>query len=56
MKSGILVIHNTMKNGRSLEGKHLMYNEDWLLSGKRVLSLGVLLDSSVNSDFSPGWA
>jgi len=45
-----------MPEGRELEGKHLMGNDDWLLSGMRVLSLGVLLDSSVNSDSSPGWA
>jgi hypothetical protein len=38
-----------------MEGKHLMGNEDLLLSSLRVLSLGVLLDSSVNSDSSPGW-
>jgi hypothetical protein len=33
-----------------------MGNEDWLLSGMGVLSIGVLLHASVNSDSSPGWA
>jgi hypothetical protein len=56
MKLGILVIHNMMHEGRQLEGKHLMDNESWLLSSKRVLFLGVLLDSSETSDSSPGWA
>jgi len=32
-----------------------MDNKDWLCSGSPVLSQGVLLDSSVNSDSSPGW-
>jgi hypothetical protein len=32
MKLGILVIRNMMHGGRLLEGKHLMDNEDWLLS------------------------
>jgi len=32
MKSGILVIRNMMHEGSSLEGKHLMGNDDWLLS------------------------
>jgi hypothetical protein len=37
--------------------KHLIGNEDWLSSVMhvQVLSQGVLLDSSVNSDSSPGW-
>jgi len=56
MKSGIFVIRNTMHEGRYLEREHLMDNEDWLLSRMRALSLGVLLDSSVNSDSSSGWA
>jgi hypothetical protein len=29
-----------------------MNNEDWVVSGNQVLSVGVLLDSSVNSDSS----
>ena len=33
-----------------------MDNEDWLLSGMHVLSEDVLLESFVNSDYSPGWA
>jgi hypothetical protein len=33
-----------------------MGKEDWLLSYMRVLSLGVLPDSSVNCDSSTGWA
>jgi len=45
-----------MHEGRQLDGKHLMGNEDWLRSRMQVLSLGMLLDSSVNSDSSPGWA
>jgi hypothetical protein len=56
MKSGILVIRKMFHEVRSLEGKHLMGNEEWRLSSLRVLSLGVLLDSSVNSDSTPGWA
>jgi len=32
MKLGILVIRNTINEGRQLEGKHLLDNEDWLLS------------------------
>jgi len=43
-----------MHEGRYLEGKHLMDNEDWLLSRMQVLTLGMVLDSSVNSDSSPG--
>jgi hypothetical protein len=37
--------------------KHLIGNEDWLSSAipMQVLSQGVLHDSSVNSDSSPGW-
>jgi hypothetical protein len=37
--------------------KHLLPNEDWLSSAMhvQVLSQVVLLDSSGNSDFSPGW-
>jgi hypothetical protein len=37
--------------------KHLIGNEDWLSSAMhvQVLSQGVLLGSSVNTDFSPGW-
>jgi hypothetical protein len=36
--------------------KHLIGNEDWLSSAThmQVLSQGVLLGSSVNSDSSPG--
>jgi len=32
MKSGISVICNMMHEGRLLQGKHLMGNEEWLLS------------------------
>jgi hypothetical protein len=39
-----------------LDGNHLIENEDWLLSWKQVLAQGVLLDSAVNSDSSPGCA
>jgi hypothetical protein len=37
--------------------KHLIGNEDWQSSAMhmQVLAQGVLLDSSVNSDSSPGW-
>jgi len=37
--------------------KHLIGNDDWLSSAihVQVLSQGVLLDFSVNSDSSPGW-
>jgi hypothetical protein len=37
--------------------EHLIDNEDWLSSAMhvQVLSQGVLLDSYVNSDSSPGW-
>jgi hypothetical protein len=37
--------------------KHLIGNEDWLSSAMhvQVLSQCVLLDSSMNSDASPGW-
>jgi hypothetical protein len=37
--------------------KHWIGNEDWLSSAMhvQVLSQGVLFDSSVNSDSSPGW-
>jgi hypothetical protein len=37
--------------------KQLIGNEDWLPSAMhmQVLSQGVLIDSSVNSDSSPGW-
>jgi hypothetical protein len=37
--------------------KYLIGNEDWLSSVMhvQVLSQGVLLDSSVNNDSSPGW-
>jgi hypothetical protein len=33
-----------------------MDQQDWLLSSMPVISQGVLLDLSVNSDFSHGWA
>jgi len=56
MKSEILAIRNMMHKGSKMEGKHLMQNHDWLLSQMRLLSLGELLDSSANSDSSPGWA
>jgi len=55
MKSGILVIRNMTHEGRLLEGKQMMNNEDRLLSCLQVLSLGVLLDSPVNIDSTPGW-
>jgi hypothetical protein len=37
--------------------KHFIGNEDWLSFAMhlKVLSQGVLVDSSVNSDSSPGW-
>jgi hypothetical protein len=37
--------------------KYLIGNEEWQSSAMQVqvLSQGVLLDSSVNSDSSPGW-
>jgi len=37
--------------------KQLIGNEDWLSSAMhmQVLSQGVLLDSSLNSNSSPGW-
>jgi len=54
MKSVIVGIHNSIQEGRQLEGQNLMNNEDWLLSAMRVLSLGVRLDSSVNGNSSPG--
>jgi len=39
-----------------MEGKHLVDHKDWLLSLMPLLCQGVLFDTSVNSDFSPGWA
>jgi len=42
--------------GTYVNGKYLMYNQDWLHSGMHVLSEAVLLESSVNNDYSPGWA
>ena len=32
VKSGIVFIRNTMHEGRFLEGKQMMNNEDWMLS------------------------
>jgi len=50
------VIWNMILADTYLKGKYLMDNEDWLLSGMHVLSEDVLLESFVNSDYSPGWA
>jgi len=38
-----------------LEGKQSIDNKDWLFSWLKELAEGLLLDSSVNSDSSPGW-
>jgi len=47
--------HYTRRLGRMF--KWLIGHDDWLSSAMhlRVLSQGVVLDSSVNSEFSPGW-
>jgi hypothetical protein len=56
MAFGTFVIHNRMYKGRQLEGKHLIDNKEWVLSSMHILSQGVLLDTSVNSEFSLGSA
>jgi len=50
-----LAISNILLEGWKF--KHLITNEDWVSSSMhvQVLSQVVLLDSSVNSDSSPGW-
>jgi len=51
--NGTKVICNAMYKGKLFEVNHLIDSEDWLLCWMRVLSQGVLLDSSVNCDSSP---
>jgi hypothetical protein len=47
--------HYTRRQGWMF--KHFIGNEDWLSSAMHMhmLSQGVLLNSSVNSESSPGW-
>jgi len=56
MMLGTLVIHNTMHEGRQMVDKYFMNNEDWLYSSVQVLFQGVLVDATLNSDSSHGWA
>jgi hypothetical protein len=56
MMLGTLVIRNTMNKGRQKDDKLFVDNEWWLYSSMQVLSQGVPVDATVNSDSSHGWA